>query len=185
MQGISAEFLEKNIATVVDAVWKSEVVKSQYEEQSRKIANVLQNTALDKFVDLNLMQKDLEKLLLKIAKDENLTMQVEKILQDQILILADAVNSLIPNASKDFVLDIVVDSLLDGLAEQLLKILEAVDIQAVTEREISAMEPQAIEEMFNSFAQPYFSKVATYGWLGGGIGVLAKIIEKIAPHIKI
>ena len=185
MQGISAEFLERNIVAVVDAVWKSEVVKSQYEEQSRKIANVLQNTALDKFVDLNLMQKDLEKLLLKIAKDENLTMQVEKILHDQILILADALNSLIPKASKDFVLNIVVDSLLDGLAEQLLKILEAVDIQAVTEREISAMEPQAIEEMFNSFAQPYFSKIATYGWLGGGIGVLAKIIEKIALQIKI
>ena len=42
--------------------------------------------------------------------------------------------------------------------------------------EVNKMEPEEIEEMFNSFAEKYFTRLKLYGWMGSGIGGLFELI---------
>ena len=81
-------------------------------------------------------------------------------------------------------MNIMVKSLLDALEDHLLNIINAVNIQEVTEREINRMEPKEIEDMFNSFAKPYFRKIEAYGLMGGGIGVATSLLSKLATVLK-
>lgn len=46
------------------------------------------------------------------------------------------------------------------------------------------MEPKEIEDMFNSFAKPYFRKIEAYGLMGGGNGVATSLLSKLATVLK-
>ena len=68
---------------------------------------------------------------------------------------------------------------MEALEEHLLPIINAVNVKKVTERQINAMDPQEIKNMFDSFAKEYFKKIEKYGLLGGAIGIVGKLIEKV------
>ena len=60
----------------------------------------------------------------------------------------------------------------------IFNIINAVNVQRVTEQQVNAMSPAEIEAMFNSFAKPYFNKIEKYGLSGGAIGLITKAVEK-------
>jgi uncharacterized membrane protein YheB (UPF0754 family) len=65
---------------------------------------------------------------------------------------------------------------MDSVELHFLDLMNKVNIKEVTKREINNMNPQEIEELFNSFAKKYFKKLENYGWLGGGIGLFVEML---------
>ena len=176
--------LEQTVNLLLNYVLTSKVFPEQLTVCSGQIATTLYKQKLANFIDSNLAQADFEKLLTKILENPQISSKLQELCTNLIEQFSQQVNQVVSQETKDFILEIALQSLLAAIEEHLLKIITAVNIQAVTERQINDMEPEAIEEMFNSFAQPYFSKIATYGWLGGGMGILAKVLEKIITQIK-
>lgn len=62
-------------------------------------------------------------------------------------------------------------SIIDSAPLHFPRVLNAIDVRAVVEREINAMEPSEIENMFYDFAGMYFRKITLYGWIGGAGGL--------------
>ena len=77
----------------------------------------------------------------------------------------------------DFFIDKLIKSSFDSLEKYFISLLSAMNINKVTEKEINNMDPAKIEELFNSFAAPYFTKLKLYGWMGSGIGGLVEILS--------
>ncbi len=63
-------------------------------------------------------------------------------------------------------LEIVVDSAFDSIDKKILDLMGAIDFKKVITKEIQDMHPKELEDMFYSFAGPYFNKLILYGSLG-------------------
>lgn len=60
---------------------------------------------------------------------------------------------------------------LEALGTHLSEIVNAMALKAITIREIEALEPRKIHQLFKNFAGRYFRKLEAYGLLGGIFGV--------------
>jgi len=72
----------------------------------------------------------------------------------------------VDSESKEYAVNIFVDSSIESLRRNLDEILKSVEFDKIAAEEIEKMEPEKIHQMFNSFGEKYFRKLMLYG-LGG------------------
>lgn len=116
------------------------------------------------------MNHGLNLVIQNLANNDDLAGQMlaeQKILADLLLDLTKACD----NESKDFLIEVVLKSILESAEHNIANVLGAIDFDEVTEKEINNMQTEEIENLFNSFGKKYFRKLERYGLFGGIFGL--------------
>jgi uncharacterized membrane protein YheB (UPF0754 family) len=87
-------------------------------------------------------------------------------------LLAELLPNLAPQ-TKDFVLELLLQAALQTLSLRLMSLIKALEFKEVVVTQISHMEPQALEDLFDAFAGKYFVYLINYGFGFGAIFGLA------------
>lgn len=182
--GITPEDIDKTVKNIVIAITDSDIFNKQLAVYSKNIIGEFKYKELNELLDFKIVKQDSMAAFNKLAADEQVKDKLTVAFKDVLKVFLTNFNSIVTTDTKEFALNIMVKSLLDALEDHLLNIINAVNIQEVTEREINRMEPKEIEDMFNSFAKPYFRKIEAYGLMGGGIGVATSLLSKLATVLK-
>ncbi len=176
---ISHVDIEQFIKNILAVMAESKVVTAQLEDYSKAISEKIKATPLHQLLDFSLVKEDSDLLFRKSIQKEEGRRTIELALQAIINPIVENCNGILAPDTKDFITQIIIASILDSLEEHLLEVINAVNVKEVTTREINAMDPQEIEDLFHSFARPYFKKIEKYGWFGGAFALVAGMIEKI------
>jgi len=130
--------------------------------------------ALDDLIDRELLTADLAAALARLAADGALSADISGRLGNWLKARAGEIIDLAPPEFKSAVLaDMLIGALLDGLADHLVPLLDALRFREVAIRQIGEMSPAEIHRLFNAFGSSYFRKVEVYGAPLGAIFGLA------------
>ncbi len=79
--------------------------------------------------------------------------------------------SFIDFKTKEYIVNIFVESSIESLRGNLDEILKSVEFDKIAAEEIEKMEPEKIHQMFNSFGEKYFRTLMLYGFGGFVFGI--------------
>ena len=143
------------------------ILKSSLEAYKKYNTNLCLDNFLDKDEFINSTKKFANKLLISDETEET----TKNILRS---VLANATSSnfdFIDSKSKEYIVNIFVDSSIESLKINLDEILKSVEFDKIAAEEIEKMEPEKIHQMFNSFGEKYFRKLMLYGFGGFVFGI--------------
>lgn len=149
-------------------------------KKSKKMQKVIQNIIHNfitifmqkEFLDKKVLKEDLNNFLRLIIKDkEELRDILIPFFQEFLL----NINKMLDLKLKNHLLDIIIDAAFESINTKIVELMNAVDFKKVITKEIQAMHPKELENMFYSFAGPYFNKLILYGSLGFLFGLLTLI----------
>jgi len=121
---------------------------------------------ISEFYSKDILKKDFERIILNLDKKALSEIYVP-FLQEFFINL----NDLLSNELKEEILGMLVEASFNSIKIHLIDIVKSIDIKEIIIREINAMHPKEIEEMFYSFAGNYFNKLIIYGIGGAVFGV--------------
>ncbi|MCK8823976.1 DUF445 family protein [Fuchsiella alkaliacetigena] len=139
-----------------------------------QLLNKLKEQKIDSLVNLDYFKSDLQQTIDTLLRTQQFREDLRMNLEQLITIIIKNINDILELETKEFVLDILINSSLDGVENNFLSLMNSVNIREVTEEQISNMDPSEIEELFNSFAKKYFRKLELYGWMGSLVGLVAE-----------
>ena len=142
----------------------------KFQEATKNIINNFIRVFIkNEFLDKNVFKEDLNQFLKEIVKDkEELRSILTPFFKEFLLNL----NEILDLKLKDHMLDIVVNAAFASMEAKITQLMGAVDFKKVITKEIQAMHPKELEDMFYSFAGPYFNKLIMYGSIGFFFGIL-------------
>jgi len=144
------DFLKQNMAQLIEIMF-SHLVK----------------IPLNELIDDLFLKQDMKKLIKKLTIDHHFENVVNESILNLFTLTVSDFTVLVDHEFKKQILMDIINSTYDVVKENLLELLKAVDLKEVTVREISAMEPKQIKELFDSFGSKYFRKLEMYGIFGG------------------
>ncbi len=144
------DFLKQNITQLVDVMFKHFV-----------------NIPLNELLDELFLKQDIKKLIKKLSNDRHFESVINEAILNLFALTTSDFIDLVDLELKQEIVNVIIDSTYDVVAQNLLELLKAIDFKEVTVREISAMEPKQIKVLFDSFGSKYFRKLEGYGIFGG------------------
>jgi len=117
----------------------------------------------EEFLDKKIFKDDLEKFLHDIREDKE---QLRSTLVPFFKEFLIHINNILDLKLKDHMLDIIIESAFLSIDKKIMELMGAIDFKKVITKEIQEMHPKELEDMFYSFAGPYFNKLILYGSLG-------------------
>ncbi|MEJ6950419.1 DUF445 family protein [Natronospora cellulosivora (SeqCode)] len=126
------------------------------------------------------IQYKLNNILDSVFEDKELISKLENLLDKIYTDLAKNLANLIEEETTDYLLETIIESLLETLKSGLADLLEIVNLKDISVNEINNMNSQEIEDLFYSFAGGYFGNLEKYGWLGSLVGLLAALLALFA-----
>lgn len=167
-QRIDKPALKQTIEKVSKQILKSAALDAQGRRVVALLFERIKKIPADEFVDWTILEKDLAKAIQKQLDEPKNKELFEEALSHFIQknLLPTLKN--IPNESKDFVVELLLNAGLEALQEELPHILASIPIKDIVIAEISQMPPKEIEALFNSFAKKYFDRLVQYGF---GFGI--------------
>lgn len=192
----SEDLLEKYLYNIdIDDILKniddkilSDSIRKLYNEleiknQLKKYINILireiinQKKKINNIINKDYLESDINRLLDYIFSDKKISnlanAKFKEIYQDIINNIPDLVNE----GTANYLIDIIIISILETLQKWLPDLVEQVNIKDITIKEIEKMDPGEIENLFYSFAGNYFGKLENYGWFGSIVGLLSQLIN--------
>lgn len=163
---------KKALHQTIEKISKQILNSAALDAQGRRVIALLferiKKIPADEFVDWQILEKDLAKAIQKQLDEPKNKVLFEEALSHFIQknLLPTLKN--IPNESKDFVVELLLNAGLEALQEELPHILASIPIKDIVIAEVSQMPPQEIEALFNSFAKKYFDRLVRYGF---GFGI--------------
>lgn len=159
------------IGNATNILCKKEVIKKTIESFIGTYKKYCNNIHLDFYIDedefTNSIQIFAQNLLMKDETEKT----VKQILYSVINEAAQSNFSFIDSKSKEHIVNIFVDSSIEGLRRNLDDILMSVEFDVIAAEEIEKMEPEKIHLMFNSFGEKYFRRLMLYGFGGLVFGI--------------
>ena len=160
LEEIDKKFLLREFAHLEKSIKTSK----KFEQSMRKVIDDFIAVFIKKeFLNKEVFKEDLEKFLKNILKDKE---QLRVILIPFFEEFIQNINTILDLKLKDHMLDIVVNSAFESVDKKIIELMAAIDFKKVITKEIQAMHPKELEDMFYSFAGPYFNKLILYGSLG-------------------
>ncbi len=160
LKEIDKEFLLREFEHLEKRIKKSE----KFEDSMRKVINdFIQIFIKKEFLDKEVFKDDTARFLKEILEDKE---QLRVVLVPFFKEFIENINTILDLKLKDHMLEIVVDSAFDSIDKKILDLMGAIDFKKVITKEIQDMHPKELEDMFYSFAGPYFNKLILYGSLG-------------------
>lgn len=168
---VSHDNIDKIIENIKDMLYKNndtEKILKSFAETYREYHN---NICLSYYIDRDEFANSTEMFINKLLTDNEAEKAAKQILYS---IVDDAASSnfdFIDSKSKEYVVNIFVDSCIESLRRNLDEILKSVEFDKIAAEEIEKMEPEKIHQMFNSFGEKYFRKLMLYGFGGFVFGI--------------
>ncbi len=160
LKDIDKDFLLKEFEHLEQRLKRSE----KFEHSIRKvIGDFIQIFIKKEFLNKEVFKEDTAKFLKEILEDKE---QLRVVLVPFFKEFIENINAILDLKLKDHMLEIVVDSAFDSIDKKILDLMGAIDFKKVITKEIQDMHPKELEDMFYSFAGPYFNKLILYGSLG-------------------
>lgn len=170
------------IYEILDFIYSSETlekIKADFLSEAMKKAN----NEFYKFLDYDILNRDLAKMLHKLTSKEtdnirslNFQSDIKEMLRDITFKFVEVINQNVEQETKVVIEDIFVTSLIDSLRINNREVLEPINFDKIIRKAVHEMEGERIEAMFD-FAKPIFKLLVWYGALGGIIGLVVGIFE--------
>ena len=168
---VSSGDVDKIIKKSVDMLNKNDdlekILKSLIESYNLYHGHICLNDYIDKDEFIKSTEKFINNLLLNMETEKT----IKEILHAIIDEAAKSNFSFIDSKSKEYVVNVFVDSSIESLKKNLDEILKSVEFDKIACEEIEKMEPKKIHQMFNSFGEKYFRKLMLYGFGGFVFGI--------------
>ncbi|WP_338814256.1 DUF445 family protein [Bernardetia sp. Wsw4-3y2] len=163
-QRIDKNALNQTIEKVSKQILNSAALDAQGRRVIALLFERIKKIPADEFVDWQILEQDLAKAIQKQLDEPKNKQLFEEALSHFIQknLLPTLKN--IPNESKDFVVELLLNAGLEALQEELPHILASIPIKDIVIAEVSQMPPKEIEALFNSFAKKYFDRLVQYGF---------------------
>lgn len=126
------------------------------------------------------LRRDLGQVLEGLLAGDSFREECQSLVGRGLEVLQAELFRLLPQETLDFAAQVGVKSFLDSLDKYLLDLINALNLKEVAEREVNHMDSRQLEELFHSFAAPYFRKLESYGFLGSFVGVF-NILPRLIP----
>ncbi|WP_291723134.1 DUF445 family protein [Bernardetia sp.] len=167
-QRIDKPALKQTIEKASKQILKSAALDAQGRRVVALLFERIKKIPADEFVDWSILEKDISNAIQKQLNEPKNKLLFEEALSHFIQrnLLPTLKN--IPNESKNFVVELLLNAGLEALQEELPHILASIPIKDIVVKEISQMPPEEIEALFNSFAKKYFDRLVQYGF---GFGI--------------
>ncbi|MFK5938002.1 MAG: DUF445 family protein [Sulfurimonas sp.] len=167
--GVDKEMLLREFHYLEQNLKKS----TKMQEVIKKIINNFITIFMQReFLDKKVFKEDIDRFLSDIIKDkEELRDILIPFFQEFIL----NINEMLDLKLKNHMLDIIIDSAFESINAKIVELMGAVDFKKVITKEIQEMHPKELEDMFYSFAGPYFNKLILYGSLGFLFGLVTLV----------
>ena len=182
---ISKEFLEKILVDIsknkklsilfegVDISKESKTILALFKEKEKDLnyllEDVLNGLFSKEFYSKGLLEKDLNEFIKSSLQEDR------EVIKDKISIfikdLLVNLNSIVDEKTKDYLVNVLSEAIFNSLEDNIEDLIKSIDIKEVIIREINNMHPKEIEDMFNSFASSYFTKLKLYGGFGAVFGI--------------
>ena len=144
-----------------------------FEQALKKLLDSFMGLFLEeKFVDIKVLQEDLEHFLQAVIQDKE---ALRNVLVPFLTKFLQNLNAMLDTRFKDHSLQIIIDAAFESIQNNIAELINAVDFKKVITKEIEAMHPKELEDMFYSFAGKYFNKLILYGSLGFFFGLFTLI----------
>ena len=168
---VTKDNMDKIIKNITDLLFKNDdadkIIKSFIKDYKEYHNNVNLNYFIRKDEFVNSAQKFINNLLINDETEKTVKSILYSIIDDA----ASSNFSFIDFKSKEYIVNIFVDSSIESLRRNLDEILKSVEFDKIAAEEIEKMEPEKIHQMFNSFGEKYFRKLMLYGFGGFVFGI--------------
>ena len=158
----------RNTTSILFKNYDTEKIIESFIEAYREYYN---NIYLNYYIDREAFESSTEMFVQDLLRNDEIEKTVKQVLYSVISEAADSNFSFIDHNSKEYVVNIFVDSSIEGLRRNLDDILRSVEFDKIAAEEIEKMEPEKIHQMFNSFGEKYFRKLMLYGFGGFVFGI--------------
>ena len=159
------------IGNATNILCKKEVIKKTIESFIGTYKKYCNNIHLDFYIDEDEFTNSIQIFVQNLLMQDETEKTVKQILYSVINEAAQSNFSFIDSKSKEHIVNIFVDSSIEGLRRNLDDILMSVEFDVIAAEEIEKMEPEKIQQMFNSFGEKYFRKLMLYGFGGLVFGI--------------
>lgn len=169
--GINREQVGWSVRSILKAIHESQAFGGVLDTGLQKLIDEIKYKPVREIVDLELLQSDMLDTVQQLVASTRFRSDLSDILTyatDLLIRNEDQkVFGILENATVDYIIELLAKSGIDSLEEHMEAIINAVNIRGVTEREINRMDPQQIDDLFDSFARDYFRRLEMYGLSGG------------------
>lgn len=170
-EGISQENLEKVLINAAEILNKDDFIEKIISEALYDYRNYVSNIKLESIVDKDEFIDSTQNYFKKLINSNKTENTAKKVITSVLEEAASDNFSFVDEKTKEYILNVFVDSCILSLKRNLDEILKAVEFDRIAQEEIEKMEPEKIHEMFNSFGEKYFKKLMLYGFGGFVFGI--------------
>ncbi|MDD4436750.1 MAG: DUF445 family protein [Tissierellia bacterium] len=163
--------IDRIIKNTTDILYKNGDMKKIIESFIEAYREYYNNTYLNYYIDKDEFASSTETFVQNLLMNEETEKTVKQILYTVINEAAGSNFDIIDSKSKEYIVNIFVDSSIEALKRNLDDILKSVEFDKIAAEEIEKMEPKKIHQMFNSFGEKYFRKLMLYGFGGFIFGI--------------
>lgn len=168
---VSSDKIEEILKNTSASLFKDDNMKKIMENFLTLYKEYQGNLKLDYFIDKDEFVISTENFIDDLLKNDKTEKTVKQILHSIIDEASETNFSFIDTKSKDYLVNIFVDSSIESLRRNLDDLLKSVEFDRLAAEEIEKMEPEKIHQMFDSFAGKYFTKLMVYGFGGFVFGI--------------
>lgn len=163
--------INRIIGNATNILCKKEDIKKIIESFIETYKEYCNNIHLDYYIDEDEFTNSIQIFVQNLLMQDETEKTVKQILYSVINEAAQSNFSFIDSKSKEHIVNIFVDSSIEGLRRNLDDILMSVEFDEIAAEEIEKMEPEKIHLMFNSFGEKYFRRLMLYGFGGFVFGI--------------
>lgn len=127
--------------------------------------------------DLKIDKKILQLIKVIVSNPESKN-SILKLLEKIFIEVGENLHKLVESDTINYLIGLLTDSILDSVEKNFLDLLNSFDTERITREEVKKMNPAQLEELFYSFAGPYFNRLERYGWIGSLIGLVTELAKK-------
>jgi len=178
VRGIPTNLLEACLTGLVNRLRSSPAFRSAVDHGVQRWCRRIAACTAGDFVAPEILAEDLGHLVDSLLANEDLFEALLPEVESTILTMGKAVPELVDAETWDYIVSVVVEALVNAVQSNLARLVDAVDLAEVTEEQLKDMSPAKIEELFNSFASGYFTRLRLYGWFGAGFGVVVEALRQ-------
>ncbi|WP_411682056.1 DUF445 family protein [Clostridium thailandense] len=191
-EGINEEDINGLSDKLNKLIYNSKSIKNGTTRLVQCLEDELKQKELRDLLDLYEFEEAIKSILGKVLEDKEINENFGNIICGMINDIADSNLSFIDSSTKEAVSNLVITSILDSASRNFSNVISIIDFRKITEAQINSMDPKEIEELFNSFAKKYFSKLKLYGvggavfgihWIIGVITVILYVGHEIRDNI--
>lgn len=182
---IPREQIAWSVRNMLKTVQESETFANMLEAGLRRTAEEVRRRQPHDLVDFGVLEADIARAVDRLAASDRFHRDLRAWLfgLTDLLVRGERpeVLAVLDKAAVDYILRTGARGLMDALEDHLGDIVNAVHIGEVAERELSRLNPEEIERLFDSFAGSYFTKLKLYGlYFGGILGAGAGLVHVLA-----